>query len=447
MNPATVTIAQELGPVALKELQIREWEAHEHEPFPALLDRHHYLGAPQRLQCRLCQVVTHGDAVVALLVWSHAALRLVGREGFIGWDGCTRARRLGFVVQQSRFCLLSAKRPANMASCVLAMSVKHLPGAWQKRHGVEPLLAESFVDPERYQGTCHKAAGWIEVGRTAGFARAGSDYYLEHEHPKDLWLKPLASEGLERLRNPLSALAGEKRRAPGKMPVSARQAMSLSEALREVTDPRSRKGCQFPQHAMLGCAVLALGTGARSVSDIFRFCQDLSAPQRRNLGFRSNPQARAVVPPPGENCWRKVLREVDPRSLAQALCHWQESQGQSLPRMLAIDGKVIGKNLATLVSVVDPKTGMPLMQAAAAGAGHEMAPGQELVDKIPKGVLDGRRFAGDALHSQKPLVRKLVQEHGAEVLVQIKGNQKQTMALTDSLLGTQAPPICPHPAS
>ena len=51
---------------------------------------------------------------------------------------------------------------------------------------------------------------------------------------------------------------------------------------------------------MLTSAVLAFATGARTVSDLFRFVQDLTVPQRRALGFRSAPDNAWRVPPPGE---------------------------------------------------------------------------------------------------------------------------------------------------
>jgi hypothetical protein len=79
------------------------------------------------------------------------------------------------------------------------------------------------------------------------------------------------------------------------------------------------------------------------------------------LGFRSNPKARKVVPPPGEGCWRKVLGDVDPEELAKALNAWMQSQSKkdALPDLLSIDGKVIASNLATIVSLIDATDGSP----------------------------------------------------------------------------------------
>ena len=65
-----------------------------------------------------------------------------------------------------------------------------LPGDWQDRYGIRPLLVESFVDRWRFPGTCYRAANWILVGQTQG--RGKKDRYKRRElPPKDIWLFPL----------------------------------------------------------------------------------------------------------------------------------------------------------------------------------------------------------------------------------------------------------------
>lgn len=154
---------------------------------------------------------------------------------------------------------------------------------------------------------------------------------------------------------------------------------------------------------MLATAVLAMCCGESTVSGIFRFCQDLTSTQRRCLGFRSKPQAPRVVPPPSEGCWRKVLGAVDPDELAKALNAWMQAQRKNgeLPALLSIDGKVIGNNLATLVSLVDARDGAPIAQAAASGNGQEQKLTKELIQALPDGSLEGKTVKGDALYSNK----------------------------------------------
>lgn len=446
------SITGELSDEALRCLELREWREEEVETYVGLLDTHHYLGSPHVRRRHLCQVACYKGKAVALIIWTTASAKLAGRESYVGWDSRTRQKRLGWLVQNNRFLLLPSKRPSNLASRVLGLALKALPDAWERRVGKRPLLAETFVDPEGYKGTCYHAAGWINCGRTAGYARvSGRDFYQDNERPKNLWLKPLSNDALDRLRDPSRLLPGEdpKARAPGAMPVKAKQAESLSQALRTVKDPRSRRGREYPLGAMLATAVLALCCGAKTVSDIFRFCQDLSSPQRRSLGLRSKPAAPRVVPPPGEGCWRKVLSAVDPAELSKALDRWLQSQSKqgTLPALLSIDGKVIGNNLATLVSLVDARDGSPVAQAAASGNGQEHKLTNQLIKALPEGALAGKTVKGDALYSNKNLVREIVQERGGDVLVQLKANQKTTLEEVTRRLSHTAPPFCTHPSN
>lgn len=445
---STTKIMETLPPGALRGLSVRRWREDETEDFLSLLEEHHYLGAPDGRTRRLCQVVTFGDRAVALLVWNSAARSLAGRERFIGWDRRTCKKRLGYLVQNSRFCLLVPKgSTANLASRVLKLCLDHLPQAWEKLWGVRPLLAETFVDPEGHAGTCYRACGWLDLGRTAGFARVSKDYYERHDRPKHLWVKHLDGNARQLLRDPSQPLPGEKTgpkaRVHAGLPVKAPVALSLSEALQQVKDPRGRQRRVYPLGAVLATAVLALACGAKSVSDIFRFCQDLTSAQRRNLGFRPNRQAPRVVPPPGEDFWRKILRRVDPEEIARALDHWRGSQKEEVPGLLSIDGKVIGNNLATLVSLVDAADGSPLSQAAAPGNGREQKLAENLIEALPDEALEGKTVGGDALHCQKGLTRTIVQEKGGHVLFQLKGNQKHTRDIVTNLMEKAAPPFCP----
>lgn len=435
---------------ALRGLQLREWLDEESDNYAALLDEHHYLGCPSTRKRHLRQVVLYQDKVVALLIWTTCSRKLAHRESYIGWDHRTREKRLGWIVQNSRFLLLPEHRPPNLASRILGMAVKSLPQSWEAHYGKRPLLAETFVDPEGYKGTCYHAAGWTRLGQTKGYARVPApQYYQDNEHPKHLWVKLLAKDARECLRDPSRLLPGEdpKARAPGAMPVSAKQADSLYRALRQVKDPRARRGRQYPLGAMLATAVLAQCCGEHTVTGIFRFCQDLSSGQRANLGFRSNPKARKVVPPPGEGCWRKVLGDVDPEELAKALNAWMQSQAEDgdLPELLSIDGKVIASNLATIVSLVDATDGSPVAQAAASGNGQEQKLTNKLIEALPEDALEGKTVSGDALYSNKTLVREITQERGGEVLVQLKANQKTTLEEATRRLNQSAPPFCTQP--
>jgi hypothetical protein len=427
---------------ALREVTLRLAQPDEMAGACAALEREHYLGAPKRAECDVVQLALRGEQVLAVVVWTRGARKLAARDAWVGWDSRTRGRRVPLLVQNNRFLVLSEVRQPNLASRVLGLAVAAVPAQWEARTGVRPLLAETFVDPERYQGTCYKAAGWVEVGQTAGCGRHGDDYYVRHDRPKRLWLRPLADDTRERLREPLEPIAGEKRRAFGQSPVPVKTATSLADALYSVADPRRRQGVQFPLHAMLAAAVLAVGCGARTVSDLFRFVQDLTPAQRRALRFRCSPRNRDLVPPPGEGCWRKVLKALEPNQLTRAVVQWQLDQ-RRLPPLLAIDGKTLHRGLATLVTLCNAETGEPLVQLAQCGPGHEKNLAHALLEALPAGALDGALVSGDALYGDAALVRPLVQDQGAIALVQLKDNQPKAAAQAHALLAQHAPLFSP----
>jgi hypothetical protein len=71
----------------------------------------------------------------------------------------------------SRFLIRSGVSCSNLASKLLGMAIRELPGDFEMRYGYRPLLMESFVDTDRFEGTCYRAANWQWIGRTKGRGR------------------------------------------------------------------------------------------------------------------------------------------------------------------------------------------------------------------------------------------------------------------------------------
>ena len=163
----------------------------EESELAGLLDKSHYLGADRPVGDHLRQVVTRAGRRVAILAWGPASYALKDRDLWIGWDATRRVERLSLLVQNRRFLLLAERGEApNLASQALAAAVRALPGHWMERFGYRPLLAETFTDPESYQGTCYKASAWEPVGASQGYDRHRADFYREHGKPNRLWLRP-----------------------------------------------------------------------------------------------------------------------------------------------------------------------------------------------------------------------------------------------------------------
>jgi hypothetical protein len=122
------------------------------------------------------------------------------RDEWIGWDDRARVRNLEHVVNNSRFLVLPWIQLKNLASRVLAEAVRQMRVDWKQRYRVEPLLAETLVDPRRYRGTCYRAANWIELGRTSGLGRQDRSRSGGEVAPKTVLVYPLAQDATQRLR-------------------------------------------------------------------------------------------------------------------------------------------------------------------------------------------------------------------------------------------------------
>ncbi len=108
-------------------------------------------------------------------------------------------RNLRYVVNNTRFLLFPWVQSPNLASRVLSLAARRLANDWHGRYAYRPLLLETFVDSERYRGTCYRAANWIWVGRTKG--RGRMDRLFKAEAPKKaMFLYPLVKDAASRLR-------------------------------------------------------------------------------------------------------------------------------------------------------------------------------------------------------------------------------------------------------
>jgi len=122
-----------------------------------------------------------------------AALQLQDRDRWIGWDVEIRRAHLHRVIALSRFLIRPDVHCHNLASHLLGLVMRELPGDFERRYGLSPWLVESFVDTSCFSGTCYKAANWVRVGRTQG--RGRQDRYMKRaETIKDIYVYPLEKD-------------------------------------------------------------------------------------------------------------------------------------------------------------------------------------------------------------------------------------------------------------
>ena len=166
--------------------------------YNSLIQEHHYLGYRQIVGNHLKYIAFIGEQPVACLGWGSAAWSVKSRESFIQWNKPTKEKNLHLVANNTRFLILPWVDIKFLASKILALNVRRISKDWFQTYNHHVFLLETFVEQDRFQGTCYKAANWIRVGQTKGTAKRGHDH-LFHGKIKDVYLYPLRKDFREKL--------------------------------------------------------------------------------------------------------------------------------------------------------------------------------------------------------------------------------------------------------
>jgi hypothetical protein len=136
--------------------------------FCALIDEHHYLGYRQPVGEHLKYIVFASRRPIACFAWSSAPRHLGPRDRFIGWSADARRRNIQFLAYNTRYLICPWVEIRHLASHLLGAMARRLSGDWERVYGHPIHYLESFVDPERFRGTCYRAANWRFLGLTTG---------------------------------------------------------------------------------------------------------------------------------------------------------------------------------------------------------------------------------------------------------------------------------------
>ena len=421
------------------ELLVRPIVEDELPLFRELVAKHHYLKGDHSGGDTLRYVAELGGKWVGLLVWGSAAYKLKHREQWIGWNAGLREARLKLVVGNRRFCLLTkAGEVPNLASRVLGACLKRLRGDWLERFGYAPLVAETFVDPNRFQATCYKATNWVALGLTAGSGRQARDFYERHDVPKTLWVKELVPGARAMLADP-APLPEECRMAlperfRGKPAATARTCQSLMEAFAALPEPRARSGMRYPQKQILAIIALGMLCGCKDLQAIVDMGMNLSQEQLKALGGWQRRKT-GCYEAPSYSVYYNLIGQMDAAAFDAALCAWMSARQGNLPRDLAIDGKVLrgtrdanGLKLE-LIALIENKTQRLVAQEAAeviSGSDEhkqegELTAARRLLAGLPG--IEGTTISGDALLSVDDVAHTIVQDKGGEYVLAVKANQ------------------------
>jgi len=135
---------------------------------------------------------------LACFAWSSAPRHLAPRDRFIGWSAAARRHNIRHVAYNTRFLILPWVAVQHLASHLLARMMRRLSADWEQVYGHPIYFAETFVDPERFAGTCYRAANWVHLGRTTG--RGKDDLtHRPNRSLKDVLGYPLIAQFRQRL--------------------------------------------------------------------------------------------------------------------------------------------------------------------------------------------------------------------------------------------------------
>jgi hypothetical protein len=162
-TPLSMSFA-ELGPLEVRQVRRTSEEA----MFNGLLQQHHYLGYSQPVGEHLKYLVYARGRPIGCVAWSSAPRHLGSRDRFIGWSAQARLNNIRLLAYNTRFLILPWVTVPHLASHILGRMARTLSVDWQRLYAHPIYFVETFIDPQRFRGTCYRAANWTLLGQTTG---------------------------------------------------------------------------------------------------------------------------------------------------------------------------------------------------------------------------------------------------------------------------------------
>lgn len=452
----------------------------ERDRFDDTLESSHWLGASLVGEVMRYVALEDGEWC-ALLGFGSAALCVRSREELIGWSDEQRYRRLRYVTNNQRFCVLDSHRRPNLASQVLSAALRRLSGDFEARWGHPVVMVETFTDPSRHRGTCYQASNFTKIGLTSGYGRRAGRF-IHHGEQKAYWVRTLRRDVLGLLSANFDHPALTTRRAVSDVDLNALDLDSengLLARLATVPDPRKRRGVRHRLAPILAIATLATLRGATSLRAIGEVAAELPQEALSRLGARVSPSTGRYVAPE-ESTIRRSLKVIDANALDLVVNAWTADQvaagnlneaqavhaqlatviereasggdesgdedqdttddGEGSSRFLpaiAVDGKSLrgarldGGRLVHLLSAMTHHEGATVAQRAVDTKSNEITAFAPLLRPLH---LAGVVVTADPMHAQRNHARFLVEDKSAHYIFGLKDNQPLLRDAAERLL-------------
>lgn len=410
----------------IKHLEVRLINPEEQEQWDELMRRHHYMGFHSIVGEALKYAAILEGRWVGLIGWGTAAFKSRHRDAWIGWEPPQQWRRLKFLANNVRFLILPGDRIPNLASKILGMNLKRLSDDWRQAHGHPIVMAETFVDTSRFQGTCYKAAGWLPLGETRGFRRNGGKYY-HHGNKKMHFIRPLRKDAACLLKDPwLNPKLFNEEGLMDINTINIDDSGGLIEYLRRIPEPRMARGIRHNRISVLAVAICAILSGAKTFAAIGEWAARASQSMLRRFGCRWNRMEK-IYEAPSEPTIRRLLQQIDAAAVDRELGDWLLSHlDNTVEQAIAIDGKTLrGSKVQSgkqthLMSAFLYHQGVVIAQTQVDDKSNEITAVRPMFEKMD---IRGMVVTADAMHTQKDTATFLVKEKKADYFFTVKDNQ------------------------
>ncbi len=325
-----------------------------------------------------------------------------------------------------------------------------LSSDWQERFNHPVVLAETFVDPKYFVGTCYRAAGWICLGDTKGFGKSANKY-IWHNQPKKVLIKPIYKSVNKSVNESVNNLLTQPI-LPNNMRCSMQYKLpfhyecldELHKLILGLPDFRTAAGKRHQLATILSITICATLCGARSFLAVAEWASRCSKSMLRRFRDRYERDTKRFTPP-SEPTIRRVLQNINSQAVDNALTGWlmsvtQADRDKNLDKdrnkdrsrdrnnLIAVDGK-------TLKGAKD-SSGKPVQLLTAFLCHPGVVISQRKIDsktneiKEIKPLLEPLKIAGsivtaDAMHTQTDTARFIVEEKRANYILTVKDNQRE----------------------
>jgi hypothetical protein len=422
-------VSEVITAMDLSKIEVSPVKTFERGRWRYLMNKYHYLGFKKTGGEQVLYVAEADSEWIALIGWSTGVFKNKSRDSWINWDESLRIKRLKYIANNFRFLIFPWIRVKNLATRVLSLNLKRLSSDWEDFYGHEIIMAETFVDTNRFFGTCYKASNWIALGETMGYGRNNGRYYY-HGIKKRIFIYPMIKDASKILSESLIEDSKEEEKMGRDWKkLNLKERTGLFEVLAAVPDPRKDRGKRHPLRLILSISVCAALSGAKGFTGIAQWAKTLTKKQLKKLG-----SWRKEVP--SLTCIREVLLKIEADRFDKIIYNWLIENNLVGMKALAVDGKTLRgshdgeKKAIHLLSAILHEEKIIIAQKEVGDKTNEIPELRKLLKPID---IEGSVVTADAMHTQAETARFIVKDKKADYLFTVKDNQEKLRNSLESL--------------